>query len=231
MISKFFILLSVLFLSTHSLQAATELEKSDRFRRLGPSHEMTVKITVSDSKDLSVYTVLNDDESSLAIQSKPERSADRKLLMKEEDLWLFTPQTSRAIKIGMDQRLVGDVSYGDILRTRFREDYTSKKISQDNQEIVLELIKSSKSAAYHKIIYHLSAKTLKPIKALFYAPSGKLLKTADFIEYKKVLNELIVTKIKISDSATQRTSLIEYTNFKKRNFSPETFNKESISGS
>nr|BFD69100.1 hypothetical protein HAGR004_41220 [Bdellovibrio sp. HAGR004] len=177
-----------------------------------------------------MYKVLNEEEASLAIQTKPERSADRKLLMKEEDLWLFAPQTSRAIKIGIDQRLVGDVSYGDILRTRFRQDYTSKTISKEGNEIVLELIKSSKSAAYHKIIYHLSSSTYKPIKALFYAPSGKLLKTAEFVEFKKIQNELIVTKVKISDAATQRVSVIEYSQFKKKKFSPDTFNKESIAG-
>lgn len=221
--------MTVLAFSLNSA-ASKELEVSDKFRRLNRSHEMLVKITVSDSKDVSIYSVLNDDESSLAVQKKPERSADRKLLMKEEDLWLFTPQTSRAIKIGMDQRLVGDVSYGDILRTRFREDYKSKVISQDQKEVVLELDKVSKSAAYHKIKYHLQAKTFKPLKALFFAPSGKLLKTAEFVEFKKINSQSIVTKIKITDATTSRSSLIEYTQFKPRKFTAETFNKESISG-
>ncbi len=217
--------LTFLSIAAHAESAIVE---SDKYRLYSKPHEMSVTITTSDPGDRAVFTVYSFNKDSLAIQTFPERAAKRKLLMKDEDLWLYTPGVKRAIRIGVDQRLAGDVANGDILRTRFNEDYSAKLLGADKKSLRYELTKSSKAATYAKIIYTLQPGTFKPQKAEFFAVSGKSLKVAEFVEFKKVGGETLCTKIKITDAQSQRESTIAYSKFKPRNFTANDFNKDAV---
>ncbi len=222
-------ILGLILISSLSLKASTNpLEKSDLFRRLSIDHQVTIKIVQNDSSDESEFTVYNQDTNSLAIQTKPEKSARRKILMKEADLWLFSPGIKKPIRIGLDQRLIGEVSNGDILRTRFAQDYSFKEIGKDSQEIKFELLKKADTATYAKIIYFLKPTDLRPIKAEFYTQSGKLLKIAEYSDYKKVGSQTLMTAVNIVDSITKKKSTIQFLNHKKAKFTDIFFNKESI---
>ena len=148
--------------------------------------------------------------------------------MKDADLWLFSPGIKKPIRIGLDQRLIGEVSNGDILRTRFAQDYSFKEIGKDSQEIKFELLKKADTATYAKIIYYLKPADLRPIKAEFYTQSGKLLKIAEYSDYKKVGAQTLMTSVNIVDSITKKKSSIHFLNHKKTKFTNIFFNKESL---
>lgn len=226
-LNRIFIIMA-LILSPIAASANDALIKSDRYRLYSKPHEMKVTITVSDSPEETVFSVISANQDSLAIQKLPERSANRKLLMKDENLWLYTPGVKKAIRIGIDQRLAGDVANGDILRTRFQEDYKATVLDSPKTEIKMRLDRNSKSAAYHRIIYTIKSDTHRPFKAEFYAPSGKMLKIAEFTEFKKISGEILCTKVKITDVQTKRVSTITYSNFKARSLSPDYFNKDAV---
>ena len=62
-------------------------------------------------------------DESLVQTISPERLKGHKLLMKEDDLWLYTPDTKRPTRVSLQQKLTGEVANGDLSRTRFAKDY------------------------------------------------------------------------------------------------------------
>ena len=53
------------------------------------------------------------------------------MLMKDYDMWLFTPNIKKPLRISLEQKLTGEVSYGDIAKTNYAEDYNAKLISTE----------------------------------------------------------------------------------------------------
>lgn len=208
--------------------ALTAIEASDKYRAHSQTNKMLAEIEVVNKDDKSVYEVFNKETNVLAVQIKPERSAKRKLLMKDDDLWLYTPGIKKPVRIGIEQRLVGDVSNGDILRTRFKDDYTFTFLKKEANTDVYELVRSSKAAAYAKIHYYLENKTNKPVKAVFFAASGKILKTAEYQKFEKIFNEELCVLTKITDATTGRVSLIKNSRHKLIKLEDNFFNKDSI---
>lgn len=206
-----------------------DLSLSDRYRFYSQPHVMQVTVkTSAGAVEKAVYKVYSQDQDSLAVQTFPERSADRKLLMKDEDLWLYTPGIKKPIRIGLDQRLVGDVSNGDILRTRFKEDYKAEPLESKDKEVTYRLLKNSRSATYAEIRYTLDRRTHRPLRAEFYAASGLLLKSAAYRKFRKIGGETLCVEIQIVDAQTQRISTITYEGHRKYEFSDDFFNKDRV---
>lgn len=218
------------FLLPSLLMAHPMIVKSDKYRVLSQDHEAMVVIEIKGDKEFekSAYQLFVSGNNALAIQKHPERSANRKLLMRDDELWLYTPGVKKPIRVGIDQRLNGDVANGDILRTQFASDYTAEIKSETDKQVTFKLSRKSKSAAYALIDYTLEAKSAKPLKAEFFAASGKLMKTAEYKNLKKTLGEDIISEVQITDSQTKRVSIIKYGKYKLKKYSPQWFNKESV---
>jgi len=92
------------------------------------SHTFNVTVTDQDNKKEVFHVSFKDVNHSLTEQSEPERAKGRKLLMKDYDIWLFTPNIKRALRISLEQKLTGQVSNGDIARTNYAEDYDASLI-------------------------------------------------------------------------------------------------------
>ncbi len=79
------------------------------------------------------------------------------LLMVEDDMWIYMPNTRKPIRITPLQRLMGDASNGDVARTRYAEDYAAKVIREESVGgvpcYVLELNAKRDGATYKKIEY------------------------------------------------------------------------------
>src|SRR5512135_560403 len=48
------------------------------------------------------------------------------LLMVDDDMWIYMPNTRKPIRITPLQRLMGNASNGDVARTRYAQDYAAK---------------------------------------------------------------------------------------------------------
>ena len=214
--------------------SAEELvRKADQHRGLQGSFTMQVKTIVEErgEKTEQEYRVdVRDIETSRVEQIQPVRASGRKLLMKGFDMWLFTPQVKKPVRIGLQQRLTGDVANGDISRTNYAHDYLASITSREaGGAVVIDLKAKDKRVTYSRIKYWIEEATAKPIKAEFFALNGKLMKTATFSEFKKIEGTDRMTKVTISDSVTRnRSSTLIYSKQKTMKFSDSEFNKEQM---
>lgn len=240
MITKSFSLLSAFFFLQIQIfagepSAIEMVKKADLKRGLGNiEHTFTVEVTNTKSEKKELYKVyFKDVNNTLSEQLEPEKSKGRKMLMKDYDIWLFTPNIKKPIRISLEQKLTGEVSNGDIAKTNYAEDYDAKILETVNGEkgklIKLELIAKNKKVTYGRIEYLLSQKDYSPQEAVFFAVSGKPLKRARFTDYKTVQGESRATKMIIQDYIQKdKESVLVFDNYKKEKLDATLFNKDSL---
>lgn len=210
------------------------VKKADLRRGLGNvSHSFNVTITNQDNKR-EVYQVnFKDVNASLTLQTEPERARGRKLLMKDYDIWLYTPNIKKPIRISLEQKLTGEVANGDIARTNYAEDYeatiiaTEKKGTDDIYK--LELKAKNKKVTYGRIEYTVAKKDFTPIEATFFALSGKALKSAEFSDFKQIQGASRATKVTIRDYLQKdKFSVMVFSDHKSQKFDESLFNKDRL---
>ncbi len=126
---------------------------------------------------------------SLIIYEQPTAEQGKALLMDGSNLWFSTPAASRPIRITPQQRLLGEVSNGDVASTDFSGDYTADVAARETLDstpaVKLDLTpKEGSMAAYGRVHLWVAVADSKPLKADFYGPSGKLLKTAHYRKFE-----------------------------------------------
>ena len=215
-----------------SNEASVLLSKAEEYRHFSKSYTMFLKITdVSpEGQQLSEYRLsIKDRTSTLVEQVAPEKAKGRKMLMIKNDLWLFTPDIKKPIRIGLAQKLTGETANGDITKTDFLNDYKPELLEKNKEAIKLKLSSADQSTTYSKIIYYLSPADNRPIKAEFFAQSGKLLKTAYYGRFVKIKNKEVLTEIKIVDAIrNNKYSTLTYSRFESKNLHDSLFNKASF---
>jgi hypothetical protein len=210
------------------------VKKADLKRGLGNiSHSFNVLVTNQDNKREVFHVLFKDVNNTLTEQTEPERSRGRKLLMKDYDIWLFTPNIKKALRISLEQKLTGEVSNGDIARTNYAEDYDAEFINADKKENAnvyhLALKAKNKKVTYGRIEYFLTKKDCMPIEATFFAISGKPLKHATFSEPKMIQGLPRLTKMVIVDYLQKdKISTLVFTDQTPEKFSDSLFNKERL---
>ncbi len=159
----------------------------------------------------------------------------RKVLMNQENLWVRLPGSSRALRITPMQRLMGDVSYGDLGKLRWSEDYDSvlEKSKEENVDGVpafqFKLTAIKANSAYPKIDLWLAKDDSRPLLAHFYLGSGKLLKSAKFGPLFLINGKKIVKEITYRDQLHLKSfSLLQLVSFKQQAFSQDYFSIEKF---
>lgn len=235
-----YILVLLVVLGAPSLGAISALDilkKADEHRSPAGDFSFVVKASEFKAKTLSketVYKVFSKEGRYSLIETiYPERMLGRKLLMKENALWLYLPNVHRPTRVSMQQRLTGEVSNGDIARTNFVDDYTPKLLGQvkwkKRNVYRLALTAKSAEASYRFIELLVDAKNFFPLHADFFAISGKKLKAGEFSEFKNVLGKMRSTRFVVTDALqADRYTRLDYSRFHKESLSESFFNKESI---
>lgn len=210
------------------------VRKADLKRGLGNvSHSFNVTITNQDDK-LEVFQVdFKDVNTSITNQTRPERARGRKLLMKDYDIWLFTPNIKKPLRISLEQKLTGEVANGDIARTNYSEDYDSTLLGTEKRGAVevyrLELKAKNKKVTYGRIEYIVTKLDFTPIEATFYALSGKALKSAEFSDFKQIQGMSRATKMTIRDYLQKdKFSVLVFSDHKLQKFDDSMFNKDRL---
>lgn len=232
------ILLSALLSLPHyafaEISANEIVKKADLKRGLGNvSHSFNVTVTDQENKKELFHVSFKDVNNSLTEQMEPERARGRKLLMRDYDIWLFTPNIKKALRISLEQKLTGQVSNGDIARTNYAEDYEAVLISPEKSDATeiyrLDLKAKNNKVTYGKIEYLVSKKDFGPIEATFFALSGKPLKHAKFSDFKSILGISRSTKMVIQDYLQKdKISTLVFADHKAEKFSESLFNKDRL---
>jgi outer membrane lipoprotein-sorting protein len=153
--------------------------------------------------------------------------------MRNNDLWLYLPSVKRATRISLQQRLTGEVSNGDLARSNLFEDYVPKSIKSQKMGnlpcYVLDLKAKSKIATYRRIQLWIQQSDSRPVRADFYALSGKILKSSEYSEFEEVLGLPRATKVVIRDALDpKRESHLKYSDFKRESLDESFFSKDGL---
>ncbi len=213
------------------------VKAADDFRF--PSGDVRFRVKVVDFKKgkqqrESEYRVLSDGKGRSLVETvKPERQKGRKLLMVQSELWFYSPDIRKPVRVSLQQKLTGEVANGDLANTNFAGDYTATLGGEDvdggKKLTLLKLKAKSKSATYAAVDYWLDSKTGAPVKAHFLSTSGKVMKRGYFEKYGSVLGKNRLVQMKVEDAIEKsRVSVLHYSEFSREAISSSTFSKESI---
>ena len=210
---KFIGLLLVILMLPVWADPAPELIYLDSMRTGGESVKVTTRIIVDEPGEptreslLDVYA--HQDGRSLAVY-RNDREAGQKVLMVDDQFWLFMPDSKRALRITPMQKLLGDASVGDVASLAWAEDYEVVERTQQDDRTLLHLNARRRGLSYQRIDLTVDSQTQHPIEADFYLKSGKLAKQAQF-ELVETDGEWFMRGLSLTDQVqSQRTTRILY---------------------
>ena len=204
-----------------SVQAADDpqgiLAASDAVRN--PSRPFSTTVTLLEYRqgkqtDTSVINVLSKaDEGSGQFRTlirivSPERDANKLMLKSGNDLWFYDPASQSSIRLSPQQRLLGQVSNGDVVTVNLAKDYRAELLAEEDtvdgekttrRAYKLKLSAAAPDAPYHRVEMWVEVGTSRPIKARFFAESGHLLKTAYYRKFQPQLGRERPTEVVIID--------------------------------
>lgn len=209
--------------------------KSDAIRVPKGSYEFDAVITSyegEEKKSENGYKAyVKDLEHSLVTFSTPASERGKSLLMLGDDLWIYLPNVKKPVRIPLQQRLVGDVSNGDITRINFAVDYNSTVAGEANVNgvdcWVLDLVAKSDSKTYNKIKYWVAKADNKPVKAEYFTVSGQSLKTCTFEDFRSEAGNVRPMKLVFQDSVTtSKKSTLVLSNMVTKSLGDNMFTKD-----
>ncbi len=170
--------------------------------------------------------------------TQPARDAGKVLLKNGSDLWFYDPGTKSSVRISPQQRLMGQASNGDVVTVNFERDYTPVIEAEENvvdgerkqrRSRRLKLTAANDDASYAGIELWVDADTSAPLKAKFYADSGRLLKTAYYRRYQQQLGAERPTETVIVDGLDpQSITVVRLTDFSARDIPVQWFQRDYL---
>ena len=120
--------------------------------------------------------------------SAPKSAVGQEMLRQGDNLWVYMPSLKRAVRLASRESFMGgDFNNADVLRVHWQSDYDAKVVAQKDGKVELELAAKVPDASWDRIrlwMTDVDAAASMPVKAEFYAASGKLLRTLDFKDTK-----------------------------------------------
>ncbi len=191
-----------------------------------------------DEKVFGLEVEIKDSHTSLVKYVEPASERGKAMLMAGNNLWFQAPHNRKPIRITPQQRLLGEASNGDVASTDFSGDYHPELVGSEQVDGVachkLKLTAKPETPAAYKSLYLWVRKDdLAPVKAEFFAPSGKPLKTAWYRRYEPVEaagGKRQLTEIEIVNALNeQQRTVMEYSNFAIRDLPDAHFNPRYLS--
>ncbi|MGD0338963.1 MAG: outer membrane lipoprotein-sorting protein [Bacteroidota bacterium] len=155
------------------------------------------------------------------------------LLMLDDAMWIYMPNTRKPIRITPLQRLMGNASNGDVARTRYADDYAAtlkrEQVIDGVSCYMLELMAKREGATYQRIEYWVAKENLWPKKAEIYLTSGKHYKTIIYDKYRLISDRVLLSQMTILDALREgRTTIMTFTGYTQRDIPAKYFNKDYL---
>jgi len=138
----------------------------------------------------------------------PPREAGTKMLKLEDQLWTYSPQTDRTIRISghmLRQSVMGsDLSYEDMMEDPKLANMYEAGVIGDEEMLnrpcyILELTAKSSDIAYYSRKIWVDKQRYIPMKENRYAKSGKLLKTTTINKVERMGGRWVATSVTFKD--------------------------------
>ena len=180
----------------------------------------------TDSSTLAVYSKADSASGqyrSLIRFVAPARDANKLMLKNGNDLWFFDPASQASIRLSPQQRLLGQAANGDVVTANLSLDYKAELVGEedlaDGERVQrhayrLALAAASPDVTYHHVEIWIDAPSSRPIKARFFAESGRLLKTAYYRKFAPHLGRERPTEVVIIDGLDPAwVTILRYSDF------------------
>jgi Outer membrane lipoprotein-sorting protein len=215
--------------------AKASVEKADRIRFPQSGYQVNVRITTTGAgrepevRDYEIFSKGND--RTIIRTLAPAADKGQALLMRDRDLWFYSPSISQPIRLSVAQKLTGQVANGDLARANFSGDYTPIFVRTDTLDGELynlfELKAVDRSVTYDKVLYWVSKNNDRPFKAEFYALSGRLLKVCRYQNYKEAAGAMRPMKLIMEDTLIDGSkSVLEYSDLRMKDLPDKIFAKD-----
>lgn len=213
------------------------LEKSDEIRFPAEGFQVDIDITSTapgQAPEARKYRVLSKgNENTVVMILEPASERGQIMLMKGRDLWVFMPDVSQPIRLGLAQRLTGEVANGDLARSNFSGDYTPTllRTEQVNGEdhFVLDLLAVDRGVTYHRVLLWVNKSNYRPLKAEFYSLSNRLMKTCTYENFQDMAGKRRPTRLVMEDALRAgEKSVLEYRQMKLRELPDKVFSKDYL---
>jgi hypothetical protein len=153
----------------------------------------------------------------------PARDANKLMLKVGNELWFYDAVNKSSMRISPQQRLLGQAANGDVMTVNLAKDYRAQLVGQEEvgdgdrqmrQCYNLALEATTPDVTYHRITMWIDSALNRPVKALFYAESGRLLKTVYYRRYRPELGAERPTETVIIDGLDPNwVTIMRYSNY------------------
>jgi outer membrane lipoprotein-sorting protein len=155
------------------------------------------------------------------------------LLMLEDAMWIYMPNTRKPIRITALQRLLGNASNGDVARTRYAGDYKASIKGEETLDgvecYVLDLAAQREGATYNRVELWVRTSDARPKKAEIYLSSGKHYKTIFYDTFSTVHDRLLLTQMTILDRLREgSTTIMTFSGYAPKEIPEKYFNKDYL---
>jgi outer membrane lipoprotein-sorting protein len=215
--------------------AQTILAASDAIRNPGKPFSVGVTLTEYEGgKQVDTSTLMTYSRAqasggqfaSLVRFVLPARDAGKLMLKNGNDLWFFDPTTKATVRLSPQQRLLGQASNGDVVTVNLSKDYQASLLAEEEvqdgerrmrKSYKLGLKASAPDTTYASIELWVDAENDRPLKARFFAESGRLLKTAYYRRFEPHLGATRPTETVIIDGLTpQSVTVMRFSDYVSR---------------
>lgn len=199
------------------LTAEEIIQRVDAHNFIANNFEMTIRVETYNKNRTQAPTVMkgyvNDGEMTSLLFLEPANMKDRKIIIKGNDMWIIIPKVKNPIHVTPSQKLMGGISYGDVVKVKYASSFQAK--INGEEEITglnpdgtnsapqncyrLELTAKEARQSYHQIMMWVEQQDFLPVKADFYALSGKKMMTVFYTGAKPLNGKTIVTKLFLLD--------------------------------
>ena len=223
------------------------LAASDAIRNPGRSFSVTVTLTEFqggkqiDTSTLTTYARAREQGGQFASLIRfvlPARDAGKLMLKNGNDLWFYDPTTKASVRLSPQQRLMGQASNGDVVTINMAKDYQATLLLEEEIQdgerkkrnaYKLALAATAADVTYPAVEIWIDAENSRPLKARFYAESGRLLKTAYYRRFAPELGAVRPTETVIIDGLDpQSVTLLRFSDFTARSVPDAWLNRDYL---
>ncbi len=136
-------------------------------------------------------------------KSSDRKEIGRKILIKDDNMWLYIPGTSRPVKLSKKESFMNsDFSNDDLMNDDLSDDYSAKMLDRNadldgKSHYLLQLDAKNKSVAYNRLKVWVEKEYLTQAKVEYISTTENVLKTLNLSDLKKVAGRIRPVKMQM----------------------------------
>ncbi|MCD6580033.1 outer membrane lipoprotein-sorting protein [bacterium] len=215
------VLFSFLILNIFAITGKEIIEKVDKNRSISNEYYEGTFTIIKNNRTLvkKFFGYAKDSEETFYMEFTNPEDNGVKYLKISDELWIYFPDADDYLKISgsmLKQGMMGsDMSYSDMvtienLEEKYSVDLLGEEVLNKVPVYKIELIakKGTKNITYYKEILYVDKDKFIILNAEYFAKSGRLLKTIDVQDIKKVKDHYFPTKMLIKDMRRKNSKTI-----------------------